>query len=86
METFSIQRKPMQPEQIEARLGEIWRDLLALDHVEATQDFIAAGGDSQFAMRLIARIWDDFEFELSPGLLYDHPSIRSLSKFLASRS
>jgi acyl carrier protein len=66
-------------------LLEIWRELLDNEDIQPDDDFTALGGDSIFAMRLIARVFDQFGLELTPGALFDHGNVGAMAVYVASR-
>ncbi|MFN2460589.1 MAG: amino acid adenylation domain-containing protein [Candidatus Velthaea sp.] len=68
----------------EARLAEIWMELLHVDRPAADDDFFELGGHSLLAARLIARIEERFGTRLSFATLFEHPTIRHLARALGS--
>ncbi|GAA0971897.1 hypothetical protein GCM10009555_024030 [Acrocarpospora macrocephala] len=62
----------------DARIAEIWRDVLGLDQIGIDDDFFESGGDSFTAMRLARRIGPDVRV-IS---IFQHPTVRRLADFL----
>ena len=63
----------------EAKLAEIWRDVLELDQVGITDDFFEIGGHSLLAVRLISAIRKVFELELPISDVFDYPTVNLLA-------
>lgn len=47
--------------------------------------YFGDGGDSVLVIKLVARIRRKLGVELTPGDVFDHPSVAALSALLASR-
>ena len=58
-------------DELEARLVEIWRELLKSGEVGLRDNFFASGGDSLLAARVIARVQDAFDVELPLHVLFN---------------
>ncbi|NOR18955.1 MAG: amino acid adenylation domain-containing protein, partial [Xanthomonadales bacterium] len=71
---------------IEEALVEIWKDLLTVATVGIDDDFFSLGGHSLLATRLVARIRDTLQKELSLKALFDHPTITGLAQVLDNSS
>jgi acyl carrier protein len=63
----------------EAKLAAFWCELLEVPEVGVTDDFFDIGGDSLFAMQLLARIRQQFEVDISVRSLFDTPTIERLA-------
>jgi acyl transferase domain-containing protein/aryl carrier-like protein len=63
---------------VEARLAEIWQDLLGIAPVGVYDDFFELGGDSVLSLRIIARAREQ-GFRLTPGQLFQDPTIAALA-------
>jgi amino acid adenylation domain-containing protein len=68
---------------VEARLLQLWADVLEVEGLGVTDDFFAAGGQSLLAMRLVARIRS--EFSLGEGVisivdLLDNPTAEMFAR------
>ncbi len=65
---------------VEARLSQIWKELLNLPSVGATDRFFEAGGDSLLAVLLADRISHEFDCAFSAAALFKHPTIRAIAE------
>ncbi|MEU5977831.1 amino acid adenylation domain-containing protein [Streptomyces sp. NPDC047315] len=63
---------------IERRLGEIWREVLGLESVGIHDDFGQLGGDSLLALRVIGRAADS-GLALTARQFFEHPTIAGLA-------
>ncbi|RSS95307.1 non-ribosomal peptide synthetase [Streptomyces sp. WAC05292] len=59
----------------EARLLELWSDLLGADGLGVEDDFFAAGGHSLLALRLVSRINAAFGLRLGVSAVLAHPTV-----------
>lgn len=57
---------------------------LSPTEIEITEPFASYGLDSVQAVRITAELEDWLKVKLSPTLAYDHPTVESLAKYLAS--
>jgi amino acid adenylation domain-containing protein len=64
---------------IEARLAAIWAEVLDLQQVSVTENFFALGGHSLLAVRVIIRVQERFQVELSLNNFFETPTIQELS-------
>jgi amino acid adenylation domain-containing protein len=64
----------------EEALAELWREVLGVERVGATDDFFALGGHSLLAVRLIARLRERFPIDLSTRLVFQTPTLAGMSK------
>jgi len=69
----------------EARLAEIWCQVLGLPQVSIEDDFFALGGDSILSIRLVARA-RQAGLELTPGQVFEHPTIAALAVHVGGAS
>ena len=67
---------------LEETLASIWSDVLAVDRVGIDDDFFELGGHSMLAVRMLARVQDDFGAAPYLGAMFDHSTIRKLSELL----
>jgi amino acid adenylation domain-containing protein/non-ribosomal peptide synthase protein (TIGR01720 family) len=74
-------RRPYVPPRspAEAALARIWADVLAVDRVGVDDDFFALGGDSILAIRVAARLREQFGASLPPRALFDSPTVGGLA-------
>jgi SAM-dependent methyltransferase len=75
---------------LERRLFDIWREVLGRDDFGVEDNFFELGGDSLHAVRILARLRDEFGVELTAneGLqtLFDQPSVAGLASALRERA
>jgi acyl carrier protein len=63
----------------EARLAEIWHELLKIEQVGIEQNFFALGGHSLLVLQVTARIRKIFEVELPVRTVFEVPTIAGLA-------
>ncbi len=68
----------------EARLAELWSELLATSGIGVHDDFFELGGHSLLATQLVARIEREFARTLSVEAIFDTPTLEALAKRLAA--
>jgi NAD(P)-dependent dehydrogenase (short-subunit alcohol dehydrogenase family)/acyl carrier protein len=59
---------------VEKKVAEIWREVLGVPRVSMTDRFFELGGDSLVAMRLVNRLRESFQIELSLRSLFEMPT------------
>ena len=69
---------------LEQRIAELWQEMLGIQFVERDADFLSLGGHSLLATRIVARIRQETGRNLLLSEFFHHPTIRSLSEFVAS--
>jgi amino acid adenylation domain-containing protein len=67
---------------IEARLLAIWKDVLAHEDLDITQDFFELGGHSLLAAKLLSRIEADFGQTLSLAFVFQAPTVELMAELL----
>jgi acyl carrier protein len=67
---------------VEQILAGIWAEVLGVDRVGVDDSFFDLGGDSLSAMRAVAAMNTALDAKLAVTVLFDAPSVRSLSRQL----
>ena len=69
---------------VETAVASIWAEVLLLDRVGYTEDFLDLGGDSLMATQISARIWEKFHTEIPIEAFFELGSVRKIvDEFLA---
>ena len=71
---------------LEAALAVIWAEVLKLEQVGRHDDFFALGGQSLLALRVLFRVNDCFQMELSVRTLLEHSMLTEFAQKLRSIS
>ncbi|WP_186001748.1 non-ribosomal peptide synthetase [Corallococcus sp. Z5C101001] len=64
----------------EARLAELWQEVLRVPRVGATEHFFEAGGHSLLATQLLSRVRASFGVELPLRGLFESPTLEALAR------
>ncbi|HEX7649846.1 MAG TPA: phosphopantetheine-binding protein, partial [Noviherbaspirillum sp.] len=67
---------------LEELVAGIWADVLALERVGVEDNFFQIGGHSLLAMRLLARIQEAVQIELTPRQLFDAPTVAAMCRMV----
>ncbi|MEV4016589.1 amino acid adenylation domain-containing protein [Nonomuraea angiospora] len=70
---------------VEARLAEVWQDVLTIDKVGAHDDFFALGGNSILALRMIARIQEEIDIEVGAREVFEHATLARLAAVVEAK-
>jgi amino acid adenylation domain-containing protein len=65
--------------QAEVRVAAIWAEVLQVEHVGVNDNFFELGGHSLLAVQVVARVRAEFKIEISLRLLFEFPTVASLS-------
>lgn len=68
----------------EEKMLKLWTEVLKIKKISIEDDFFNLGGNSLYAMKLMAEIQNEFNKKISIKELFKQPTIKELSKFLAS--
>ncbi|WP_400193668.1 amino acid adenylation domain-containing protein [Hymenobacter sp. B81] len=68
---------------VEARLAELWQELLGLEQVGCTDNFFEIGGHSLKATQLVSLLHREFHVRLPLRTVFLQPTIRELAQVLA---
>jgi thioesterase domain-containing protein len=71
---------------IEENLTRLWKDILDLSDVSASDDFFLCGGNSLTAIELLIRIQREYHFSLPPDTIYRNPTLRQQAILLQERA
>jgi len=66
----------------EGTLAALWRELLQADAVGVNDDFFELGGQSLLAIRMVARIRDQFEVDVQLRNLFERPTVAGLAEIV----
>ena len=69
---------------LEETIARIWRDVLQLDEVGATDNFFDLGGHSLLAVQVNNRLKEELERDLSVVELFQYPTVRALAGHLGN--
>lgn len=72
--------------ELEEKIATIWSNILGLKRVGVLNSFFELGGHSLTATRVVSRIFQELEKEISLKDFFDHPTVRSLSILLTSKA
>jgi len=70
---------------IEARMQEIWIELLGTEHVGIQDSFFKLGGHSLLAIRLIGQLEGALNVRIPIQILFDRPTIKTLTEYVVER-
>jgi acyl carrier protein len=65
---------------LERAVAAIWAEVLGLDEVGVHDAFLDLGGNSLLAMRVVARVLDEWQVPLSPRALFDAPTVARMAE------
>ena len=71
--------------EIESTIADVWRNLLGVSQIDRDDDFFDLGGDSLIGARLVARLAESFEVELTVGDLFEASTITKLSQLILEK-
>jgi acyl carrier protein len=66
----------------EATLARLWGEVLGLEQIGRYDNFFELGGHSLLATRLVARIRDTFNVDLSLRRLFETPTLNAIADFI----
>ena len=69
--------RPRNPTEI--AMANIWCEVLTLRAVGVDDDIFELGGDSLSIIRIISRVWHDYQTEIQIGEVFDNPTVAGLS-------
>ncbi|HBG7379501.1 TPA: non-ribosomal peptide synthetase [Clostridioides difficile] len=63
-------------------LIEIWKEILLKDEISLNSNYFYVGGDSLMATKLIAKVKEKLNIEISIGDVFSHPVLKELASFI----
>ncbi|HEX3989372.1 MAG TPA: amino acid adenylation domain-containing protein, partial [Verrucomicrobiae bacterium] len=74
-------RRDFEPpsEGLESQIAEIWAEVLGLEKVGATENFLQLGGHSLMAVQVTSRLRATLDFDLPLTCLFEAPTVRELA-------
>jgi acyl transferase domain-containing protein/acyl carrier protein len=70
--------------EIQQSLANIWQEFLGINQIGIYDDFFELGGDSLLITRIISRLREVFQLELSHRDLFENPTLAGLGKIIES--
>ena len=70
--------------EVEADVGAIWREVLALDEIGLDHDFFDVGGHSLAALKVVAEVGERFGVELPADAIFDAPTLEEFASLVAA--
>lgn len=64
----------------EPEMARIWQDVLGIDKIGSRDSFYDLGGDSLIAVKVISRMRELLDVELSVNVLFERPTVKELSE------
>ncbi len=68
----------------EAKLAEIWQEILGVEHIGMRDNFFALGGHSLLATQVISRVRDEFGIEVPLQQIFETPTIADLASVVTA--
>lgn len=78
----TLHREDAPSNDTEAVLLELWTELLGIEHIGVSQDFLALGGHSLLMVQLIAEIHGRFNVMVPMSFFFGEGTIRALASFI----
>lgn len=69
---------------LEHDIAKIWKDLLKIDGISVTDQFIRLGGNSIKATQLLSRLEETFKVDIGLNEFFNHATIRGLAELIGS--
>ena len=81
--TFTADSEYVAPRNdVESLLFNLWSSVLRVEHVGPDDDFFALGGHSLTATRLISRVRETFNVQLTLGELFEHSTAGAMARII----
>ncbi|HEX6095639.1 MAG TPA: amino acid adenylation domain-containing protein [Thermoanaerobaculia bacterium] len=85
LSAFAVRKYEAPEGELESSLAAVWQALLGVGRIGRHDNFFDLGGHSLLAMQVLARLREDLGIELSPAMLFDHPTVAALAEFMGAR-
>merc|ERR1712183_1032981 len=86
-ESVVAKAKGLDPDYVRKQLMTFVKDVMASDdELELDSPFMEAGMDSLSSVSLMSMVAKEFQMALSPSLVFDFPTVRSLEEHLVEES
>lgn len=66
----------------ERTVAAIWREILEIERIDIDANFFSLGGQSLLLLRVLAKLEQSFNRQITVVDLFRHPTVRSLATFL----
>jgi len=70
--------------EMEKKVAAIWEEVLGVERIGITDDFIERGGHSLLVISVISKIHQEFNVELQLRDVFDNPTVKQLSRLIAA--
>jgi acyl carrier protein len=71
---------------LEQAIAAIWKDILAVEHLNPDDNFFDSGGRSLQVVQVKSRLEESLGIELPVVKLFQYPTIRSLADFIGAQA
>ncbi|HEX2092676.1 MAG TPA: beta-ketoacyl synthase N-terminal-like domain-containing protein [Longimicrobiaceae bacterium] len=68
--------------ELEAKVAEVWEELLGIQGIGAYDNFLELGGHSLLGIRVLARLREHFGVDLPPEALYTAPTVSDMAAMI----
>jgi len=71
--------------EIESLLTQIWQDVIGIERISTSYNFLDIGGNSLAAIRINSRIAEMMNLEIPIASIFDNPTIKELAAYIENR-
>ncbi len=80
---ISCERNIIKPRnEVEEKIAAIWREVLNIDQIGIDEGFFNIGGHSLNAMRVLTKLYKEFNINISLSIMFQNPTIEMLAKHI----